>query len=151
MSNFNAEDADTLRTNLHLALLHGEQVLVGLLLAAVIVIVAIPLLLYLWLWYSKFSELSIAVAYFAIVVVLCVVFAIKPNDPTSMISLGAFSLSFILTLPWSALAGFVIGELMKAQDSILGDRPFALVIVLCAGVNAVILYFIAVKMRRLIK
>ena len=58
-----------------------------------------------------------------------------------------FSIGFILTLPWSAVTSFIVAKLSPG----LGDRPFALVLVVFAGVNAVILYFIAVKIRRLIK
>jgi hypothetical protein len=136
---------------LHLALLHGEQFLVGFLFAAVIVIVGFPVLMYFWLWRSTISESKLALTYFVVVAVLCLLFSITPNNPTSIPSFIAYSISFILTLPWSALAGFVIGEMLEARGSTLGDRLFALVIVICAGVNAVILYFIALKMRRLIK
>jgi hypothetical protein len=132
---------------LQLALLHGEQVLIGLLLAGAIVVVCVPVLLYLWLWHTKVSEAKLAVAYFGVVAVLWGIFAMNPNNPTSMVSLTAFSIGFILTLPWSAVTGFLVAELSPG----LGDRLFALVSVLFAAVNAVILYFIAVKLRRLIK
>jgi len=131
---------------LQLALLHGEQVLIGLLLAAVVV-VCVPVLLYLWLWHSTVSASKLAVAYFVIVAVLWGIVAMNPNNPTSMVSLTAFSIGFILTLPWSAVTSFIVAVLSPG----LGDRPFALVSVLFAAVNAVILYFIAVKVRRLIK
>ena len=132
---------------LQLGLLHGEQVLIGLLLAVVIVVVCVPVLLYFWLWHSTVSESKLAVAYFVIVTVLWGIVFMNPNNPTSMVSLTAFSMGFILTLPWSAVTSFIVAELTPG----LGDRPFALVLVLFGAVNAVILYFIAVKLRRLIK
>lgn len=133
---------------LQLALLHGEQVLIGLLLAGVILVVCVPVLLYFWLWHSTVSASKLVVAYFVIVAVLWGVVAMNPNrNPTSMVSLTAFSMGFILTLPWSAVTSFIVAELSPG----LGDRPLALLSVLFAAVNAVILYFIAVKIRRLIK
>ena len=133
---------------MHLALLlHGEQILIALLIAAVIVVVCVPVLLYFWLWHSRVSEAKLAVAYFVIVTVLWGIFAINPNRPTSLVSFTAFSIGFILTLPWSAVASFMVVEFSPG----LGERPFALISVFLAAVNAVILYFIGVKMRRLIK
>ena len=128
-------------------LLHGEQVLIGLILAAVIVVVCVPILLYFWLWHSTISEAKLAVAYFVIVAVLWGILAMNPNDPTSMVSLTAFSIGFILTLPWSAVIGFIVAAVTPG----LGDRPFALVLVPFVAVDAVIFYFILVKIRRLIK
>jgi len=136
---------------LRLAFLHGEQILIGILLAAAIILVCFPVLLYIWLWHSKVSELKLADAFFGFVTALAVMLIVMPNDPTSIFSLTVFSLSFILTLPWSALAGGVLGEILKARGSGLGDNGFAVVMIFSAGINAVILYFIAVKLRRLIE
>jgi hypothetical protein len=73
---------------------------------------------------------------------------VTPTDPTSVLTLAVFSLSFILTLPWSPLVGWLLSQV---RSSVLGDREFSLVMLIGAGINAVILYFIAVKMRRIIK
>lgn len=136
---------------MHLAFLHGEQVIIGLLVAGAIILAGLPLLLYIWLWYSNLSELKLALIYFVSVSALCAVSGFIPYDRGSAFSLMVFSFSFILTLPCSALAGEVFSEMMKARDSVLGDSAFAVVMLFCAGVNAVILYFIAVKMRRSIQ
>ena len=122
--------------------------LIGLLFAGVIVLVGFPLLLYVWLWHTKVSELKLTFAYFISVALLCVALALNPNDPTSILSLTAFLVSFILTLPWSVVAGWVLSEV---RNSALSDREFAVVMLFGAGLNAVLLYFIAAKMRRLIK
>lgn len=133
-----------------LAFLHGEQLLVGFLLAGVFVLIA-PILIYFWLWHSKLSEFELALAYFVIVAVLCGLFAVTSGDPTSIFAFTVFGLSFILTLPWSLVITIGSNLILSSADATLGDRTFALLLALAAGVNAVILYFIAVKMRRIIE
>jgi hypothetical protein len=133
-----------------LAFLHGEQLLVGFLLAGVLVLIA-PILIYFWLWHSKLSELELALAYFVIVAVLCGLFAITSGDPTSIFAFTVMGLSFILTLPWSLMITIGSTLILSPDDANLGDRSYALLLALAAGVNAVILYFIAVKMRRIIE
>ena len=132
-------------------LLHGEQVLVALALAAVIAIISVPVLLYIWLWHSKVSESKLALGYFLFMATLCVVPFTGSLEPLSVFSLTTFLLAFILSLPWSAFAGFVLHEMFDTPGEPLGDRASAVVMLFCAGVNAVLLYFIARKMRRLIK
>ena len=134
--------------NFLFAFLHGEQVLIGLLLAGIVVLVGVPFLLYLWVWNTRLSETHLAVGYFMSVAALCVGLAVTPSDPTSILALAAFSVSFILTLPWSPLAGWLVSEF---RDSALSDRAFSVVMLIGAGINAVILYFIAVKIRRIIR
>ena len=134
--------------NFLFAFLHGEQVLIGLLLAGIAVLVGVPLLLYIWLWNARWSELHLSLAYFILSAVLCVVLALSPNNPTSVLSLATFSLVFILTLPWSPLLGWLVSEI---RNSGLSDREFSVAMLIGAGINAVVLYFIATKMRRLIK
>lgn len=133
--------------NFLFAFLHGEQVLIAIVLAGIVVVVGIPLLLYLWLWNTKLSELHLALAYFISVAALCVGLAVTPPDPTSILTLAIFSLSFILTLPWGPLVGWLASQF---RSSVLSDSEFSLVMLVGAGINAVILYFIALKMRRMI-
>lgn len=133
---------------MYLAFLHGEQMLVALLLAGIVALVGVPLALYLWLWRTELSELKLALGYFAITAVLCGVVAFSVNDPPSILPLTASALGFILTLPWSPLGGWAFSEI---RNSVPSDREFAVVMLLAAGLNAVLLYFLAVKMRRLIK
>lgn len=134
--------------NLYLAFLHGEHMLMALLLAAIIAFVGFPVLLYLWLWRTEISELKLAFGYFMSSAVLCGVSALSPNDPASILPLTASALGFILTLPWNVLVGWALGEARNAE---LSDREFAVVMLFSAGFNAVLLYFVAAKMRRLIQ
>lgn len=128
------------------AFLHGEIVLVGLLFAGLIALVGVPLVLYVWLWHTKASELKLTVAYLILMAVLSVVFG--SDGVSSILSLTISMLGYILSLPWSALASWALSE---ARDSPVSDREFALLMMLAAGINAVLLYFAAGKMRRLIK
>lgn len=131
-------------------ILHGEQLLVALALAGVIVVIGGPILLYIWLWHSEVSESKLAFGYFLFVATLCAVPFIGSPAPLSVFSLTTFSLAFILSLPWS-VSGFVLHEILETRGEALGDRSLAMVMLFCAGVNAVLLYFIARRMRRLIK
>lgn len=133
--------------NLYLTFLHGQQGLVALLLAGAIALLGIPVL-YVWLWHTKVSELKLAIAYFMIAPVMCAELAFGAFDPVAMLPLTASALGFILSLPWSVVLGWVLSEVLDVE---LGDRRFAVVMLLGAGVNAVLLYFAAVKMRRLIE
>lgn len=129
------------------AFLHGEQVLVALLFAGVITLLGIPVL-YVWLWHTKVSELKLAIAYFMIATVMCAGLAFGAFNPVAMLPLTASALGFILSLPWSLVLGWGVSEALNLK---LGDRGLAVVMLFGAGVNAVLLYFAAVKMRRLIE
>jgi hypothetical protein len=132
--------------NLSLVFLHGEQVLVGLGLAGLMVLVGGPLVLYVWLWHTKISELTLTVAYLILMAVLCVRFGLGPSL-TSVLSLTMSMLGLILSLPWSVLASWALRE---ARNSPVSDGEFALLMMLAAGINAALLYLAAGKMRRLI-
>jgi hypothetical protein len=129
------------------AFLHGEQVLVGLGLAALITLIVIPLLLYFWLWHTKISELQLATAYFILMAVVCGSLAFSTSNPTSIFQLTVVGLGFLLTLPWNLLAGWLFS---LAINTGLSDRQLAVVMLLGAAINAVLLYFAAIKMRRII-
>lgn len=131
--------------NLPLAFLHGEQVLVALGLAALIALIGVPAVLYVWLWHTKVSEFKLVLAYLLLMAILAVVFS-SNNDPTAMFSLTLSGLGFILSLPWSVLAGWVLS---KAFNSDVSDGAVAILMMVGACINAVLLYFAAVKMRRL--
>jgi hypothetical protein len=130
-----------------LAFLHGEQALVGMVLAGLIALIGVPLILYVWLWHTRVSELQLAGAYLILMAVLCAVFSSGTNNPASMLSITPWMLAFILTLPWSAIAGFGLSAIFDWQMS---DGAFAIMMMGGALVNSVLLYFAAVKMRRLI-
>jgi hypothetical protein len=128
------------------AFLHGETIVFGLLLGALIGLIGGPLLLYMWLWHTKVSELNLTVGYLILMAILCVVFSW--NSPSSMLSLIASGLGFFLSLPWSVLAGWVLSGVSNFSGS---DRQFALLMMGGAGINAVLLYLAARKMRRTIE
>ena len=129
------------------AFLHGEIVLVGLLFAGLIALVGVPLVLYLWLWHTKASALKLTAAYLILMVVLSVVFSLGPNL-SSILSLTVSMLGYVLSLPWSVLASWALKE---TRDTPVSDREFAVLMMLAAGINAVLLYLAAAKMRRLIR
>ena len=133
--------------SLPLAFLHGEQVLVALGLAGLIALIGVPVVLYVWLWRTKISEFKLALAYLILMAILCGVFS-SNNDPTAMFSLTLSGLGFVLSLPWSVLAGWLLST---AFNSDVGDGTIAILMMVGASINAVLLYFAAVKMRRLIR
>ena len=133
--------------SLPLAFLHGEQVLVGLLFGGLLAFMGGPLVLYVWLWHTNVSELKLTVAYLILMAILCVVFGSSPSV-SSVFSLTMSMLGLILSLPWSVLASWALSE---ATNSEVSDRQFALLMMLAAGINSVLLYLAAVKMRRLIR
>jgi hypothetical protein len=134
--------------NLTLAFLHGEEVLIGLPLAAGIILVGVPLLLYIWLWHTKVSELKLAIVYCALVSLLCGMLSLNLHARPSVSLLTALCLGFLLTLPWSALGEWLLSNV---DVSAIGDHKLEVVMLFGAVINAVILHFIAVKMRRLIR
>lgn len=127
------------------AFLHGETIVLGLLLGALVGLIGGPLLLYIWLWHTKVSELSLTVGYLILMAILCVVFSW--NSPSSMLSLTASGLGFFLSLPWSLLAGWALSEVTNSDS----DRQIALLMMGGAGINAVLLYLAARRMRRTIE
>lgn len=133
---------------LPVAFLHGEQALVGIALAGLIALIGVPALLYVWLWHTKVSALQLSIAYLVLMAVLCGVSLSSPNNPLSIPPLTAWALGFILTLPWSAVAAWVLSQTLKLD---LNDQQFAMMMMVAAGVNAVLLYLVARKMRRLIQ
>ena len=130
-----------------LAFLHGEQALVGIALACVIALIGVPLVLYVWLWHTRLSELQLACAYLVLVAALCAVYTTGRTGVPSILILFPSFLGFILTLPWSAIAGWGLSEMFNWD---LSDGALAIVMMLGALINSVLLYFLAVKMRSLI-
>ena len=126
--------------------LHGEVAFFGLLLGALVGLIGGPLVLYIWLWRTKVSELKLAVAYLILMAVLSVVYS--QSDLSSMLSLTASGLGLFLSLPWSVLAALALNAIGKSSGS---DREFAVLMMVAASINAVLLYLIARKMRRKIE
>lgn len=134
--------------NLPLAILHGEQALAALGLAGLIVLIGVPVLLYVWLWHTKVSEFKLTLAYLILMAILCGVYSSSPNDPDAIFSLTLSSLAFVLSLPWSALVGWVLSAAFELE---LGDDMIAVIMMVGASINSVLLYLAAVKMRRLVE
>jgi len=130
------------------AFFHGEQVIAGLGIAALITLILIPLLLYVWLWHTQISELQLAVAFFILMAVVCGLFALSTPDSTSVFQLTMICLGLILSLPWNLLAGWLLSLVIKGEPS---DWQFAAVILFGAAINAVLLYYAATRMRRIIR
>lgn len=133
--------------NLSPAFLHGQQALVAFFLAGVITLLGVPVL-YVWLWHTKASALKLAIAYFVIATLMCAQFAFGRFDPGAILPLTASAFGLILSLPWSVVLAWGLSEALSLE---LDDRAFAVLMLLGAGVNAMLLYFAAVKMRRLIE
>lgn len=135
--------------NLPLAFLHGEWILVPLALAGLTALIGVPLALYVWLWHTKVSELKLAIAYLIFVGVLCIIFgSAGPANPAWILSNTASALGFILTLPWNLLAGWAFSILRGSE---VNDHEFAIMMMIGGGVNAVLLYLVALKLRHLIQ
>jgi hypothetical protein len=134
--------------SLFLAFLHGEQALVGFIFAAVLALLGVPLLLYVWLWHTRVSELKLAVAYLIITAGACGIVAFNTPDSASILIFTAFFIAFIFSLPWNVIT---FGVLWLTGNSNVGDREFALVMLLGAGMNTMLVYFAAKKMRGLIQ
>ena len=132
--------------NLPLAFLHGEHVLAALGLAGLIALIGVPVVLYVWLWHTKVSEFKLALAYLILMAILSGVFSSTSDDPTAMFSLTLSGLGFVLSLPWSALAGWALSSAFNYDVS---DDRIAILMMVGASINAVLLYFAAGKMRRL--
>ena len=133
---------------LPLAFLHGEQMLFGLVLAGLIALIAVPVLLYVWLWHTKWSEFQLAIGYLILAVILSFAFGAMPNDPRSIFSIMVSAFAFILTLPLNLVVNMVLSRFRGPGVS---DAEFMVSMLIAAGLNSVLLYFAAVKMRRLIK
>ena len=130
--------------NLSLAFFHGEQALGAFVLAGLIIVVAVPLVFYVWLRHTKASELKLTLTYVISTAVICVLNAFSTNDGTSLFQLTVFILAFILTLPWNVITFLVISLVGNADVSV---REVVVVTLLGAGVNTVILFFLAKKAK----
>ena len=130
--------------NLSLGFFHGEQALVGLIFAAVLVLLGFPLLVYVWLRHTKISEQKLALAYFIVAAGACGVFALGAPDTPYIPILTVFYCAFIYTLPWSAIT--IVALYVFANQS-MSDSEVAMVMLMGAGINTMLLYFLAKKIR----
>jgi hypothetical protein len=130
--------------NLSLAFLHGEQALVGFIFAAAIVLLGFPLLLYVWLWHTKVSERKLAFAFLMLTAGTCGVVALSAPSSASILVFTAFFIAFTFSLPWNLIT---FAALYIAGNLNVSDQEFALVMLLGAGINTMLLYFASKKMR----
>jgi len=131
--------------NLSLAFFHGEQALVALVLGGLIVVVAVPLVFYVWLRHSKSSELKLTYIYVLSTAVFCALMALTTYDEVSLFHLTVATVAFILTLPWNLITLFVVSF---AGNSDIGNGEILSAMLLGAGVNAWILFFLAKKAKK---
>jgi hypothetical protein len=134
--------------NLSLAFLHGEQVLVGFIFTAVIVLLGFPLLIYVWLRHTKLSEKKLALAYFIVTAGACGMLALGVPDSAYIPTLTVAYFAFILTLPWNVIT---IVALYVFGNQFMSDKEAVLVMLMGAGINTMLLYFFAKKMRGSVK
>ena len=134
--------------NISLAFLHGSQVLVGFVFAAVIVLLGFPLLLYVWLWRTKVSERKLAIGYLVVTASACGVVALSSPGSATIFIFTAFFIAFIFSLPWNVITIVAISFIAHQNMS---DNEFALIMLLGAGINSMLLYFAAKKMRNRIQ
>jgi len=128
--------------NLSLAFFHGEQAFVGFVLAAVTVLLGFPLIVYVWLRHTKLSEKKLALAYLIVTVSACGVFAL--SDSTSLPLFIPSYIAFIFTMPWNLITIFALYWL---GNQYMSDNEVALVMLMGAGINTMLLYFLAKKIR----
>lgn len=130
--------------NLSPAFFHGEQALVALALAGLIVVISVPLVFHVWLWHTKASERTLAVTYAVSTAILCGLSVLKPDDPLSLFHLTVSTVAGILTLPWNIIT--LVATAM-ASNTDISDREIVIAMLLGAGVNTLIVFYIAKRMR----
>ena len=130
--------------NLFLAFLHGEQALIGFIFAAITVLLGFPLLVYVWLRHTKLSEKKLAIAYFIVAASACGAFALRVPDSAYIPIFTVFYIAFILTLPWNVIT---IVALYVFDNQFMSDNEVTLVMLMGAGINTMLLYFFAKKIR----
>ena len=126
------------------AFFHGEQALVAIALAVLIAVISVPLVFYVWLWHTKASERTLALTYGISTAVLCGLGVMPTYDPASLFHLTAFTLAGILTLPWNIITLVVTAMASNAEIS---DREMVLAMLIAGGVNTVIVFYVAKRMR----
>lgn len=131
--------------NLFLAFFHGEQALVGFLFAGIIVLICVPLVFYVWLWRTRSSPLKLTLIYLVSTAVLCVLSLIPTENPISLFHVTTATLTGILTLPWNVITLLPVA---LSDISEISRTEGVVAVLLGAGVNAWILFFLATKARR---
>jgi hypothetical protein len=130
--------------NLSLAFLHGEQAFLAFIFVAFTVLFGVPLLGYVWLRHTKLSERKLALAYFIVTGSACGVFALGGLDSAYIPLLTVFYIAFIFTLPWNVISIFA---LYWFGNQYMSNHEIAFVMLLGAGINTMLLYFLAKTIR----
>ena len=128
--------------NFSLAFFHGEQFLVSMAVAGLIVVITAPLVFYIW-WRTKSSERTLTLAY-VIAVAVCALNTI-PADGSSLFQFTMFTTAGILALPWNLIT---IVAIDLTNNSNVSDGESMVATLLGAGVNAVIIFYGARRLRR---
>ena len=127
--------------NFSLAFFHGEQFLVSMAVAGLLVVITAPLVFYIW-WRTKSSERTLTLAY-VIAVAVCALNTI-PADGSSLFQFTMFTTAGILALPWNLITIVAIDH----TNSYVSDGESMVATLLGAGVNAVIIFYGARRLRR---
>lgn len=131
--------------NLSVAFFHGVQGLMALVFASVIVVIAVPLAFYIWLRHTKSSELKLTYTYAVFMAVVCALMAFTRADSQSLFQLTVSTVAFILGLPWNAITLYAVSI---ASDSDIGEGELVAATLLGGGVNSVLLFYAAKRLRQ---
>ena len=117
---------------MYFAFLHGEQFvyLIGLVVACLFAYLIALAALWLWWRFTSRSRAQLAIFYLVHAAIACIMLALNGDSQLWLL------LSVALTLPWSSLP--VLGFFNSS-----GEPAFAIVLLLCAWLNAAIIYLAA--------
>ena len=127
------------------AFFHGEQAIVAFIIGGLIIVVAVPLVFYVWLRHTKSSERPLTIIYAITTAILCGVTAFASENSVSVSHLTVFTLAGLLTLPWNIITLIAIS--LAAPNTDINDREIVVAMLLGAGVNTMILRFLAKKAK----
>lgn len=113
-------------------------------LGGLIVLICVPLVFYVWLWRTNSSTLKLTLIYAVSTVVVCGLSLIPTESPVSLFRLTMATIAGLLTLPWNILT-LLPAALSDTSEISRTEGTFAML--LGAGVNAWILFFLAKKAR----
>lgn len=113
-----------------IALLHGEQVLFGLILAAAVVLLLGYVAAFIWWWNTPKQAGKFAASYFLLAALSCLAYYLWGDTTMDVLSIAAFSFAFVLTLPWSLLS----------DELLLRGEAFKVYMLAGAAVNAALIY-----------
>ena len=119
--------------------------MMALVVAGAIVVIGVPLVFYIWLWHTKSSGLKLAYTYAVFMAVVCALVAFTPDNSESLFHLTVAMVAFILALPWNIVTLYAVSI---AGNSDLGNGELVAGMLLGGGVNAVLLFHAAKRLRK---